>query len=132
LELLLNLCWLLLIGPGAYLWIRQRRQAKPVLQLSIALACLLFLLFPVISATDDLHAMRQEMEEPGPGKRALKQVVKRAAGPDFSAATALPGSAVEVQPSLRRGLVGVFLAPAIVSAGSATSISRAPPAFFLA
>jgi hypothetical protein len=133
LELLLNLCWFLLIGPGVYLWLRQRRQAKPVLQFSIALACLLFLLFPVISATDDLHAMRQEMEEPGPNKRALKQVVKRAAGPDFSAAPALPGSVVEVQPLVRtRGLVGAFLVPAIVSAGSTMSISRAPPAFFLA
>jgi len=80
LELLLNLCWLLLIGPGIYLWLRQRRHAKPILQFSIALVCLLFLLFPVISATDDLHAMRQEMEESGPSKRALKQVAKRAPG----------------------------------------------------
>ena len=133
LELVLNLCWFLLIGPGVYLWLRQRRRAKPVLQFSIALACLLFLLFPVISATDDLHAMRQEMEEPGPSKRALKQVVKRAAGPDFSAASALPGSLVEVQPLVQtRALVGVSLVPAIVSAGSTISISRAPPALFLA
>ena len=132
-ELLLNLCWLLLMGPGVYLWLRQRRQAKPVLQFSIALACLLFLLFPVISATDDLHAMRQEMEEPGPSKRALKQVVKRAAGPDFSAAPAHPSSAVQVLPCIRVcDPVRVFRAAAIASADSAISASRGPPAFFLA
>ena len=130
-ELLLNLCWLLLMGPGIYLWLRQRRQAKPVLQFSIALACLLFLLFPVISATDDLHAMRQEMEEPGPSKRALKQVVKRAMGPDFSAAPAHPGPVARVLPFIRVcGSARIFQTAAITSADSAISPSRGPPAFF--
>jgi hypothetical protein len=52
-------------------------RAKSVFQFSIALCCLLFLL-PVISASDNLHAMRQEMEESSPSKRALKQIAKRA------------------------------------------------------
>lgn len=43
------------------------------MQCLIALACLLVLLFPVISATDDLHAMRAEMEESSPGKRGVRQ-----------------------------------------------------------
>jgi HAMP domain-containing protein len=128
LELLLNLCWLLLIGPGIYLWRRQRRHAKPVLQFSIALVCLLFLLFPVISATDDLHAMRQEMEESGPSKRALKQVAKRAPGQDFSTPPAQLPAAVRVLPSkLMRGYVGVYLAAAVVSAGATIPVSRPPP-----
>jgi len=75
-ELLLNILWLLLAGPGIYLWSR-RRPTKPSFQLCIALACLLFLLFPVISASDDLHAMRSEMEESSPGKRVLEQIAKR-------------------------------------------------------
>lgn len=127
-ELLLNLCWLLLIGPGIYLWLLQRRHAKPVLQFSIALVCLLFLLFPVISATDDLHAMRQEMEESGPSKRALKQVAKRAPGQDFSTPPAQLPTPVPVVPShLIRGYVGVYPAAAVVSAGATIPISRPPP-----
>jgi hypothetical protein len=35
LELLLNLFWLLLIGPGVYLWLRERRRAKWVFQFSM-------------------------------------------------------------------------------------------------
>jgi hypothetical protein len=133
LELLLNLCWLLLIGPGIYLWLRQRRHAKPVLQFSIALVCLLFLLFPVISATDDLHAMRQEMEESGPSKRALKQVAKRAPGQDFSTPPAqLPASVRVLPPSLVRGYVVVYRAAVVVSAGTAIPVSRPPPSSSLA
>lgn len=129
-ELLLNLCWLLLIGPGTYLWLRQRRHAKPIYQFSIALVCLLFLLFPVISATDDLHAMRQEMEETSPSKRALKQVARHAAGQDFISPPALLPSAIPVL-SFHQvcGHVRALLAAATISAGWAISVSRAPPSF---
>src|SRR5580700_2806104 len=106
LELLLNLCCLLLFGPAIYLWLQRRRVATSVLQFSVALTCLLFLLFPVISASDDLHAMRQEMEESGPSKRALKQVAKRAPGQDFSTPSAQLPVTVRVLPSnLVRGYV---------------------------
>jgi hypothetical protein len=133
LELLLNLCWLLLIGPGIYLWLRQRRHAKPILQFSIALVCLLFLLFPVISATDDLHTMRQEMEESGPSKRALKQVAKRAPGQDFSTPSAQLPVTVRVLPSnLVRGYVIVCRAAAVDSAGATIPVSRPPPSSPLA
>jgi hypothetical protein len=130
LELLLNLCWLLLIGPGVHLWLQQRRRAKPVLQFSIALICLLFLLFPVISATDDLHAIRQEMEESSLGKRALKHFAKRAPCQEFSAPPAHPTSAVQVVPSDRScGCVQAWTADATVSVGWAIPVSRAPPFF---
>ncbi len=133
LELLLNLCWLLLIGPGVYLWLRQRRHAKPIVQFSIALVCLLFLLFPVISATDDLHAMRQEMEESSPSKRALKQGARRGWGQDFSAPPAHPASPVQFLPSNRScGYVRVFVVAAAICAGSAIPVSRAPPSPSLA
>lgn len=132
-ELLLNLCWLLLLGPGAYLWLRQRRRAKPIFQFSIALVCLLFLLFPVISATDDLHALRQEMEESSSSKRALKQVVKRTTGQDCSTPSAYLPSAVPVPPwNHVCGLVFDFSAPVAASARSGISVSRAPPALFRA
>ena len=76
-ELLLNLAWLLLALPAYAIW-RQGAVAKPQdrfnsLQALLALGCLLVLLFPIISATDDLHAMRAEMEEPGTSKRSVRQ-----------------------------------------------------------
>jgi hypothetical protein len=38
-----------------------------------ALGCALVLLFPVISASDDLHAMRAEMEDSATSKRSARQ-----------------------------------------------------------
>jgi len=37
------------------------------------LGCMLVILFPVVSATDDLHAMRAEMEESPLSKRSICQ-----------------------------------------------------------
>jgi hypothetical protein len=84
-ELLLNLTWVLLALPAYWLW-RRSFQTRALgklgsLQCLLALACLLVLLFPVISATDDLHVMRTEMEESSPGKRSARQ----AAGEKISA-----------------------------------------------
>jgi hypothetical protein len=70
-ELLLNLAWILLALPGYWLW-RQRTARASSRQCLLSLGCALVLLFPVISATDDLHAMRAEMEESSPGKRTVR------------------------------------------------------------
>jgi len=81
-ELFLNLCWLSLLVPAYLLW-RERLaaagggQAKdsatcPLIFIC-AMGCAFVLLFPVISASDDLHAMRAEMEESSPGKRSVSQ-----------------------------------------------------------
>jgi hypothetical protein len=98
-ELLLNLLWLTLALPALWLWRRElvfsqghlahghRRfdRVRPCLILS----CILMLLFPVVSATDDLHAMRQEMEESSPSKRVVKAVVDKSPT-GISSAGALP------------------------------------------
>jgi len=74
-ELLLNLAWLLLAMPAFLLWRGCRtapsRGKAGALHCFLALGCLLVLLFPVVSATDDLRAMRAEMEE-SPIKRACQ------------------------------------------------------------
>jgi len=77
-ELLLNCLWLMLALPAIWLWRRAPHSCHESREFNsgrclIALACLLILLFPVISATDDLHAARAEMEESNSSKRALKQ-----------------------------------------------------------
>jgi len=73
-ELILNLIWVMLAVSAlcAWGWRRSHPQSRPHL---IALVCLLALLFPVISATDDLSALRSEMEDSSPSKRSLKQAV---------------------------------------------------------
>jgi hypothetical protein len=67
-ELLLNLLWLALAFPAFWMWrnepvflenCRGLRRVRPF----VLLGCILMLLFPVVSATDDLQAMRQEIEE---------------------------------------------------------------------
>ena len=76
-ELLLNLAWMLLALPAYWLWRRDAgsRTARGVnaLQCVLALGCVLVLLFPVISASDDLHAMRAEMEDSSISKRTVRQ-----------------------------------------------------------
>jgi hypothetical protein len=76
-ELFLNLAWLLLALPAFWLW-RESRTALTRGQVSsfhclLAVSCMLVILFPVVSATDDLHAMRAEMEESPASKRSVHQ-----------------------------------------------------------
>jgi len=66
-ELLLNLIWLTL-GMGAFFtFMRCRPQSKlsrlPYKRALLALACALLLLFPVVSASDDLHPGQALMED---------------------------------------------------------------------
>jgi hypothetical protein len=75
-ELLLNLAWVLLALPAYWVWRDGRRihiGRRSSLQLLLSLGCLLVILFPVISATDDLRAMRAEMEESPVSKRSIGQ-----------------------------------------------------------
>ncbi|MFZ0542893.1 MAG: hypothetical protein WBQ87_17640 [Candidatus Sulfotelmatobacter sp.] len=101
-ELLLNLAWLLLALPAYWLWRRDAdlRAARWVtsLQCLLALGCALVLLFPVISASDDLHAMRAEMEDSSISKRAVRQ-----AGSDRNSAWAnrLQGPSAVVASAVR-------------------------------
>jgi len=73
-EFLLNLAWLFLALPAYWLW-RSRNSARKFssLQCLLTLGCVLVILFPVVSATDDLRAMRAEMEESPASKKSLRQ-----------------------------------------------------------
>jgi hypothetical protein len=100
-ELLLNLAWLLLALPAYWVWQRDAgtRPARRVssLQCLLALGCGLVLLFPVISASDDLHAMRAEMEDSSISKRTVRQAasdkssawMNRLQGPSATVANAV-------------------------------------------
>jgi hypothetical protein len=76
-ELLLNILWLLLALPALVVWRHQARSSRNPGEHSHARSfvlsgCLLALLFPVISASDDLHPIRAEIEEAGISKRTVK------------------------------------------------------------
>ena len=137
-ELTLNLFWLLLTVPALWLWwqarlarVVGRRQARPS---AIVLGCLLLLLFPVVSATDDLQAMRPEIEESGTSDLARASHHERFSAPTNSrAGTALSAARFHVFPQF--AILAIALPhPVAQTATTVTAVrgERAPPAFLLA
>jgi len=98
----------------------------------VSLGCILMLLFPVISLTDDLHAMSQETEESsyGPTKRTLRQTAADKV-PWLSSLGTGPSeliSSTSFRPSdeaCEQGLTQPSLLP--VQAWLGTRADRAPP-----
>jgi len=77
-ELLLNFLWLMLALPALAIWrqhhLASRRTKRPHhFRSFLLLSCLLILLFPAVSISDDLHPISAEIEESGPFKRTIKQ-----------------------------------------------------------
>ncbi len=67
-ELLLNLIWLALAVGALFAFVRGRCRSAwlagvPYRKSLVALACVAVLLFPVVSASDDLHPTQAVMEE---------------------------------------------------------------------
>ena len=78
-ELLLNLAWLLVATGAIVLWLCQKRDGvftgrMGLLLQSVALACALAVLFPAISATDDLHAAQLAVEASDVARKALRSM----------------------------------------------------------
>ena len=129
-ELLLNLLWLFLVMPAFWLWrysrtAPERRAASP-LRCLLALACLLVILFPVISATDDLHAMRAEMEESPASKRSVGHSSGDKSSPSHSLLQ--PALIVAVKVSFAPELAWYQAPPALTSIAGSPVIVRAPRA----
>lgn len=67
-ELLLNLVWVALVLMALSAFLRRRCCCRwtarvPYLKALLALACVLLLLFPVVSASDDLHPTQAVLED---------------------------------------------------------------------
>ena len=134
-ELFLNILWLLLALPALWVWRYEKAGAAGANAFArlgplLILGCVLVLLFPVVSATDDLQAMRLEMEDPG-----CQGWVKNWTGDRFSCPVSKPSSLL-VQSSGSAGgqqedrVCGrVYLAPpsAAVEANLYQLASRATP-----
>jgi len=134
-ELLLNIVWLTLALPAIWMWRHQSACPADGCRLSrirpfLLLSCVLVLLFPVVSATDDLHAIRQEIEESGPSKRMVKQAVgdKSAASANVSCALSAWVSPVPVHTNDQVcGRVVVISVVFAQQAHATERASRAPP-----
>jgi hypothetical protein len=138
-ELLLNLLWLTLALPAAWMWRHKsvcatRCQRFDRIRPFLLFTCVLMLLFPVVSATDDLHAMQQEMEESSPSKRMIKQAVDDRSVAGLSSPGALPALIFPLSFGPSDEACGQVLLVSVVlpqPAHSRERASRAPPFSFL-
>lgn len=135
-ELLLNLAWLLLALPAYGIWrqaaVAKRQNRFHSLQGLLALGCLLVLLFPIVSATDDLHAMRAEMEEPGVSKRSIRQASQDKFSVKVSRlhnSPAILDNAIAFAPSCDGWRESVITSSSPLAAPSILRAGRAPPIF---
>jgi len=132
-ELLLNLIWVLLAVPAFWLWRYQALPARHNRYLTqgryvLVLGFVLLMLFPVISATDDLRAMQPETEESS-GRRVFRsaenekdQIIRLGAAP------ALLGASLWFAP-LEQFCGLVLSPPSVAPSNSALAVfnGRAPP-----
>jgi hypothetical protein len=136
-ELLLNLAWLV-ISLVAILLLRgnRRRRKRASLREWIALATFLFLLFPVISLTDDLHP-EIALAEAATGKKHFQ--ILRAHGPDAQAqpshspgirAVVFPNQVYSSRDLEFPGLFELDDSIALFAPGKVTS-GRSPPSILL-
>lgn len=129
-ELLLNLAWLLLAVPAYWLWSGSNTSARKLtsLQCLLALGCMLAILFPVVSATDDLRAMRTEMEESPASKRAIRQATNdKASGGKWQTQPALTRAASFLIESEKGWQPLPTLSLFIPAAPAVERSARAPP-----
>jgi glucan phosphoethanolaminetransferase (alkaline phosphatase superfamily) len=129
-ELFLNLCWLALVLPAYVLWqqrISSGRSVHRSLVIVGALMCALIVLFPVISASDDLHSSTQAIEE---SKRTFRQ----GSPPSCSAHSIAHASSVIATASVslqigfeQLGSVPLFAIHTPESLSASASAGRSPP-----
>ncbi len=132
-EVALNVLWLLL-GVAAFgFWLcRNRRGLRmPVLLRELpALACLVILLFPVLSMTDDLHFHEFAMEDAaGTYKKALSPTDFHKSSLHVSHLQAVVLVAAANPPQETLGLVSAEPIPSLQSLPAPYTRGRAPPFF---
>lgn len=131
-ELLLNLAWLLLGLPAYWLW-RGSRYASAgrkltSLQRLFSLACMLVILFPVISATDDLRVMRAEMEESSSTKRsACQKTPEKASFGKWHSQPSLPSFSTSFIRWHQTSSLELVVELSIPSPSAVAHTGRAPP-----
>ena len=139
-ELLLNIVWLMLALPAIWVWRRDADCAHPARGFGRAvpfliLGCVLLLLFPVVSATDDLHPMQADIEESNP-RRVVKQLSGDRSGSWLSPAGSVLAQFASFSRSGRCEVVfGLVFITSLLSLPAVPlnqRQSRAPPSYLMA
>jgi hypothetical protein len=133
-ELVLNLFWLTLAVPALWIWRQESAYAEDCrgfdrIRPFLLLGCVLMLLFPAVSATDDLHAMRQETEESS-SKRMVMQASDGKSFVGLSSPGAVPALILPVLPGPNYEICGrVLLVSSVLPqpAHFKERATRAPP-----
>ncbi len=136
-ETLLNLFWLLISVAGIWIWLRwwSPRHAGNEARLSqgwMALIVLIFLLFPVISMTDDLHPGPAFLEDSSASKRRAPALRQAAAHRVHSQARSAAVATLPPNPVFAVALLhsaNLVVERSVASSASRLTISgRSPPA----
>jgi len=138
-ELLLNIIWIALVVPALWMWHWKPRSVQHPQGLGryrpfILLGCVLLLLFPVVSATDDLNAMRPEMEDSNPSTSPFKHSASARSNLSAHATGTVPLQHVGpgfVPSDESCGLVWILSVGLPASVPEKQSVSRGPPASVL-
>jgi hypothetical protein len=139
-ETVLNLTWLAITLAGVWLWrfrwvTSRGNQRGRIFPEAVAIVCLLTLLLPVISLTDDLHP-EVMMVECASAKRNLSVLIARGPHASYTGATRQVHSAMALlmRPLAQPGLMATNLEidvriPQVMSSVS-IPLGRSPPFFF--
>ncbi len=141
-ELVLNVLWLVIASASVCLWQRQWRRSKTghrrrdqSLGSFIALCCALFVLFPVISLTDDLHNELVVIEEWNSLRRTLRAGGDHPTRSSSGELMALPAHTVLPDVFFFRGVIVGRVFPTAVRPHTlilaGPSEGRAPPSSIL-
>lgn len=134
-ETALNIVWLLLLLPALWLYRRQKpNRLAPGSCLArfaplLTLGCVLVLLFPVISASDDLHATQFVTEDPGSQRRVKQLAAHRSITVSKSGSVLVQAVASLSSQHYEQVCGQVYVAPPFFAGEIAVSelASRAPP-----
>jgi hypothetical protein len=132
-ELLLNLLWLSLALPAYWFWGKRPvpvPNSRARIRSLIFFSCALALLFPVVSATDDLSAPKPDAEEVSASKCTAKWSIDIKSGRQPRDGTSLAHSTylISLKPACESwdlAFAGDIRFPEALSFG--TSACRAPP-----
>jgi hypothetical protein len=138
-ELTLNLVWAIIAVASyallfRYLASRRTKQARAPsrLQCVVALTCLLSILFPVISLSDDLHEMQATLEEASPSVLVKKKCVVNHVSNQVRISHQVPFVLASLVTSIDWADLGYVAAQKITRSSSGlrlAELGRSPPSF---
>ncbi len=132
-ELLLNLVWLMLAVGALVAFLRVQPASAEMARVScrkslLALACVLVLLFPIVSASDDLHptqAVMEDVSKRGQLAAAPLNLLRTSPPPSMLAATL--ALCLICVPVVLRSLHPLVLKVHVLDGTTVASAGRAPP-----